>query len=226
MQRFDAPVTVDHNVRFAALAEAARSRPGGVRNLVYVRLSDGVGGGLVVDGRLVRGWAGFAGELGHVTVDPAGAPCRCGKRGCVETVASVPAVLARCRAMGVPVDGIPQLEEAIRESHPVVTEVLRDAGAALGRILGAAAMTLNPRELVIGGELAQVAPILIDQVTATVRHELSWQSEAAPTVRVARLGDEAGALGAVVALFRESPLLANYPEHATVPSLESQRRTV
>lgn len=212
--RFEAPVIVDNNVRFAALAEAAQGRPNRVRNLVYVRLSDGVGGGLVVDGRLVHGWARFAGEMGHVTVDPDGLPCRCGKRGCVETVASVPAILARCRSRGVAVADLDQLKEAVRISQPVVESVLREAGAALGRVLGAAAMTLNPREVVIGGELVHVAPLLLEQVAATVRYELSWQSDAAPIVRSARLGDDAGAIGALIALFRESPLLATYTENA------------
>ncbi len=223
-EHFAAPVTVDNNVRFAALAEAAKSGPGGVPDLIYVRLSDGVGGGLVVDGRLVQGWARFAGELGHVTVDPAGVACRCGKHGCLETVASVPAVLTRCCGMGLAVNSLVELEKAIRASHPVATEVLRDAGASVGRVMGAAAMTLNPRELVIGGELAQMAPVLIDEVRATVQHELSWQLDAAPTVRAARLGGEAGALGAVIALLRESPLLANYPDAAAAPQVEQQRQ--
>jgi predicted NBD/HSP70 family sugar kinase len=226
--RFVAPVTVDNNVRFAALAEAAEGRSSRTRDLVYVRLSDGVGGGLVVDGRLVHGWARFAGELGHVTVQHDGLACRCGKRGCVETVASVPAILARCRALGVEVDGLDDLAEAVRISQPVVESVLRDAGAALGKVLGAAAMTLNPREIVIGGELIRVAPLLLEQVTSTIRYELSWQFEAAPTVRAARLGDDAGALGAVIALFHESPLLASYAEETMTvdhPGGHDRRRT-
>ncbi|MZG17390.1 ROK family protein, partial [Streptomyces sp. SID5914] len=77
-----------------------------VADLVYVRLSDGVGGGLVVGGQLVTGSSGLAGELGHVTVEPAGRPCRCGKRGCLETVASVPGILAACWEFGLRLENL------------------------------------------------------------------------------------------------------------------------
>ncbi|OLT10586.1 hypothetical protein BJF79_25915 [Actinomadura sp. CNU-125] len=99
-KRFGAPVIVDNNTRLAALAEAVFGRSS-VENLLYLRISDGVGGGLVVGGRLVTGSSGLAGELGHVTVAPDGLECRCGKRGCVETLASVPAILRTCRDRGL-----------------------------------------------------------------------------------------------------------------------------
>jgi predicted NBD/HSP70 family sugar kinase len=144
-ERFGAPVIIDNNVRFAGLAEAARAHT--VRDVLYLRLSDGVGGALIVGGRLVRGAAGYAGEFGHVTIaGERGAPCRCGKRGCVETVASVPAILARCRELDVPMDDLDQMRAAVRIAHPTVDRVLREAGTAVGRVLGAAAMTLNPGE--------------------------------------------------------------------------------
>lgn len=217
--RFGAAVIVDNNVRFAALAEAMRSHPDTVSNLVYLRLSDGVGGGLVVGGQLVRGSTGFAGELGHVTVPEAGnAPCRCGKRGCVETFASVPAILARCRSLGVSIDSLDDLRTAVAVAQPVVERVLREAGEAVGRVLGAAAMTLNPSQIVLGGDVVHIAPTLLQQVKSTITYELSWLPDAAPVVRAAVLSDEGGALGAVAALFHESPLLASYPEAGSAPS--------
>ncbi|SCG37896.1 ROK family transcriptional regulator [Micromonospora coxensis] len=217
--RFHASVIVDNNVRFAGLAEALHSHPDTVNNLIYLRLSDGVGGSLVVDGRLVRGATSFAGELGHVTVAEAGtAACRCGKRGCVETFASAPAILARCRAEGAQVQTIDELRTAVAIAHPGVERVLRDTGAVIGRVLGAAAMTLNPSEVVVSGEIVDVSPALVQQVAATITYELSWQPEMAPVVRAAVLRDEGGALGAVAALFHESPLLKSYPEAVRAPS--------
>lgn len=212
--RLGAAIIVDNNARFAGLAEAMVTRASLLRDLVYVRLSDGVGGGLIVDGRLVRGSSGFAGELGHVTVVPDGEPCRCGKRGCVETVASVPAILARCRAEGLEIDSLDDLKAAIAVSHPKVEIILRNAGRAVGRALGAAAMTLNPTDIVIGGDVVAMAPALLQQVQSTVAYELSWRATESPTVRAADLGDEGGALGAVAAVFHQSPLLAGYPEAA------------
>ncbi|GAA2375041.1 transcriptional regulator [Catellatospora methionotrophica] len=214
--RFAAPVTVDNHVRYAGLAEAARSSADTAGNLVYLRLSDGVGGGLVVGGRLVRGAGGHAGEFGHVTVvGEQGELCRCGKRGCVETIASVPAVLARCRALGIPLENLDDLRAAVDIAQPTVDRVLREAGTAVGRVLGAVAMALNPSEIVLGGEIVQLAPALLQQVRSTITYELSWLPDAAPLVRAASLPDSGGALGAITALFHDSPLLASYPATVT-----------
>lgn len=209
-ERFEVPVVIDNNTRLAGLAEAVW---GGAASdhLIYLRLSDGIGGGLVIGGRLVTGAAGFAGELGHVSVRLDGAGCRCGKRGCLETIASVPAILARCRELGVPVASLGALGAAARKADPLVERVLREAGEALGRVLGSAAITLNPAEIVIGGEIVGLAPQLLDQARTMIDWELQPLSTGRPRIRAAGLGDAAGALGAIAALLRTSPLLVGYP---------------
>jgi predicted NBD/HSP70 family sugar kinase len=209
--RFGARVIVDNNTRFAALAEAISESGATVQDLLYVRLSDGVGGGLVVGGRLVTGSAGLAGEFGHVTAVANGRRCRCGKHGCVETVASVPAILAEIRARGVDVETLDDLGLEVARSQPVVDEVLREAGAAVGRALGAAAMAVNPASIVIGGEITGIAPAIVEHIASTLRYELSCVAEAMPTVKASERPDFAGAIGAIAALFRESPILAAYP---------------
>jgi len=223
--RFDAPVMVDNNTRLAALAEAI-ARPDAVDNLLYLRLSDGVGGGLVVSGRLATGSRGFAGELGHVTADPAGTTCRCGKRGCLETVASAPAILHACREAGAPIASIDDLEAAVAKGDPHVDAVLREVGSTIGRVLGAAAMVLNPREVVIAGEIVHVAPALVDAASAALRFELySIPSDQPQIVRAAQLRDDGGALGAIAAIFHQSPLLAGYPDAAPAEPAPQQRRS-
>ncbi|HZX08962.1 ROK family transcriptional regulator [Kribbella sp.] len=209
-ERFGAPVVVDNNTRLAALAEATFGSEA-IENLLYVRLSDGVGGGLVVGGRLVSGSAGLAGELGHVTVRPDGNPCRCGKHGCLETIASTPAILAACRTAGLAVETLDDLATAVARSHPVADQVLREASAALSQVLAAVGMALNPAEIVIGGEITRIAPVIVEQAAATVRFEL-FPGAASPGVRSAYLSDDDGALGALAAVFHSSPLLAGYPE--------------
>ena len=209
--RFGARVIVDNNTRFAALAEAISASGATVQDLLYVRLSDGVGGGLVVGGRLVTGAAGLAGEFGHVTAVPGGRRCRCGKQGCVETVASVPAMLAAIRARGVDVETLDDLGREVARSQPIVDEVLREAGGAVGRALGAAAMVVNPASIVIGGEITGVAPVIVEHVASTLRYELSCVAEAMPTVKASERPDFAGAIGAIAALFRQSSVLAAYP---------------
>lgn len=216
-ERFGAPVLMDNNTRLAALAEAIVDTPT-VRDLLYVRVSDGVGGGLVVGGRLVTGATGLAGEVGHVTVRPEGRVCRCGKTGCLETVAAVPHLLADVRAAGVPVGSLADLRAAVLRSHPAVDRVLREAAAALGRVVGAVAMVVNPAEIVLGGEVVRVAPVLVEQVAATVAYEMFPRASDRPTVRGARLSDDVGALGALAAVFHGSPVLADYPDTAGVRS--------
>lgn len=224
-ERFGAPVVVDNNTRLAALAEAI-SRPDAVDNLIYLRLSDGVGGGLVVSGGLVTGSLGFAGELGHVTADPAGSACRCGKRGCLETIASVPAILRACREAGVAIETLDDLAVAVGKGDPAVEAVLREVGSAVGRVLGAAAMTLNPREVVIGGEIVRIAPVIVEQAASTLRYELySIPSDQPHIVRAAQLYDSDGALGAIAAIFHQSPLLAGYPHPAPAAEPVHQRRS-
>ncbi len=211
--QYPVPIMIDNNTRLAGLAEAVW---GGAEtdHLVYVRLSDGIGGGLVIGGRLVTGAAGFAGELGHVSVRLDGPDCRCGKRGCLETIASVPAILRRCQELGAPVTSLSELRTAVEKADPLVDRVLRDAGEALGRVLGTMAVTLNPAEIVVGGELVQLAPQLLVQAQTMINWELQPVAGTELKLRVATLGDEDGALGAVAALLHTSPLLANYPRPA------------
>lgn len=211
VKRFGVVVTIDNNTRFAALAEAMWDPSADVRNLLYVRLSDGIGGGLVVGGRLVTGAAGFAGELGHISVDPHGTECRCGKRGCLETVASTEAIFAKCERAGARISSLEELEVAVAKGDPIVTGVLREVGSALGRVLGSIAVALDPSEIVIGGQILAFADVILEQTKATITYELLPVSESAPVIRRAQLGDEGGAIGAIDALFRNSPLLASYP---------------
>jgi predicted NBD/HSP70 family sugar kinase len=198
--RFPAPVIVDNNTRFAALAEASTTE---ARDVLYVRLADGIGGGLVVAGRLVAGARGAAGEFGHVKVDPDGGVCRCGKRGCLETVAALAPAL---RAAGVRDTD----ELAARRDEPAVRAAMDRVADALGRVLADAALILNPEQIVIGGPLPAAAPGIVERARAVIEAELV-SVETAPLIRAARLGDDDGARGAIAACFRQSPLLTDYP---------------
>ncbi len=211
-RRIAAPVLLDNHTRFAALAEAVFGGGSDTRDLIYVRLADGVGGGLVIGGRLATGSVGSAGEIGHVCVRRDGAGCRCGKRGCLETVASTPAVLAACAERGIPLRNLTELAVAVRSNDPVVDRVLSEAGDALGRVLGALAVVLDPAEVVVGGELVDAAPLVLERVRAALAWELPPAAQSRPVVRTARLGDNDGVLGAAAAVFHASPLLQDYPE--------------
>jgi predicted NBD/HSP70 family sugar kinase len=216
LQRYGVSVLTEANVRFAALAEAMYASGNAVRDLLFVRISDGVGGGLVADQRIVQGGSGIAGEIGHITVDHNGRPCRCGKRGCLETVASVPAILAECTRRGVEVTSIGDLERAFERAEPVVDAVLREAASAVGRVLAAAALIANPSEVVIEGPLVRIIPGFVALVAATVTYEVHSIAGARPSIRAAQLSDEAGAIGAIAALLQSS-LPRGHPESAGHP---------
>lgn len=213
-ERFGVDVILDNNTRLAALAEAAWHPVEPVGHLLYIRLSSGIGGGLVVDGRLVAGSTGLAGEFGHLPVGGAGELCRCGKRGCLETVASIDAIISACREAGVDVETLADVEHAAAVGDPLVLGVLRTAGSAVGQVLGALAVALNPAEIVVGGEVAMVSDTLIAQIEETITYELLPVGQYGPRVRRTSLRDEGGAIGGIIALLRRTPLLADYPNSA------------
>lgn len=199
-EAFGAEVVVDNNVRFAGLAEAVEHGRH-VTNALYLHLDDGVGGAVVVDGRLLQGADRVAGELGHVVVDPRGTLCRCGKRGCLETVARI---------------------GALQGAGP---RDLDRVAAAAGRVLGAAAMILDPDLIVVGGRVPAEHPSIVGAIAEVVAREAGGSAGSPPAVREARCGPFAGARGSLIAAIHESPLLAGYDDGATTTPLETTRRT-
>lgn len=217
--RFNAPILIDNNTRLAALAEAEWMLGQPTRDLIYLRLADGCGGGLVVDGALVSGRSGFAGELGHITVDPDGEPCPCGKRGCLETIASLGALTAAAAPLGI--SSAAELTQHARRADPPVVELLAEVGTKIGRTLASLGTALSPSEVVLGGAVVGLHPAVLQRATeAFYRESLSLPGHV-PTVRKARLGDDSGALGALVAAFHNSQLL---PAAAPKASLRTRSR--
>ncbi|QIZ97453.1 ROK family protein [Leifsonia sp. PS1209] len=217
--RFDAPILIDNNTRLAALAEAEWMLGQPTRDLIYLRLADGCGGGLVVDGALVSGRSGFAGEIGHVTVEPDGEPCSCGKRGCLETVASLRALTAAAHPFGVA--SAAELAQRARSGDPDVVGLLARVGAVVGRTLAILGTALSPSEVVLGGQVVGLHPVFLERATEAFHHESLSLPGHVPSVRRARLGDDSGALGALVAAFHNSQLL---PTAAPAPSLRTRSR--
>lgn len=160
-RRFGVEVEVDNDANLEALAEATVGEGQAHADLVYVKLSAGIGAGLVLAGELCRGSAGFAGEIGHIQVRPDGAVCRCGNRGCLETVASTGALLALLR----PIHGddltLDALLELSRDGDDATVRVIHDAGRAVGRVLADICNTINPGVVVVGGDLSPAGEPLV-----------------------------------------------------------------
>jgi predicted NBD/HSP70 family sugar kinase len=167
-RRLDLPIAVDNDANLGALAEAAFGAARDARDLVYLKVSSGIGAGLILNGRLYRGAAGLAGELGHRIVDPDGPVCRCGNRGCLETVASAGALVARLRPVhgeDLTVDGMLALARAGDEP---ARGVIAEAGRAIGRAVADLLNVLNPELVVVGGELADAGELLLGGVRETI----------------------------------------------------------
>ncbi|MES5824189.1 ROK family transcriptional regulator [Streptomyces sp. RG80] len=191
------PLTVDNEANFGALAELwlGDTTP---PDFLHVSAEIGIGAAVVVAGGLLRGTRGFAGELGHVPVEPEGPPCPCGGRGCLEQYAGEEAVL---RAAGLEPgdDRVGLLATRAADGDEDVRRALSDAGRALGVALTGAVNLLDPESVVLGGELSGLAPWLLPSLEA----ELSRRTAGpACPVSVSRLGPEGPLLGAAHSVVR------------------------
>ncbi|WP_055489559.1 ROK family transcriptional regulator [Streptomyces sp. TP-A0356] len=193
----DLPLTVDNEANFGSLAELwlGDETP---RDFLHVSAEIGIGGAVVVDGRLLRGTRGFAGELGHVPVRPEGPECACGGRGCLEQYAGEEAVL-RAAGLTPGEDSVELLAERAAEGDRDVRRALRGAGTALGIALTGAVNLLDPEAVVLGGALAALAPWLLP----SLERELTRRTAGpACAVTVSRLGSEGPLLGAAHSVVR------------------------
>ena len=167
-------------------------------------MSSGIGAGIVVGGRIHRGFAGTAGEIGHVLVDPDGHVCRCGNRGCLETLAAGPGLLEQLRRTH---GGGLSLADVISLAHdgdPVCARVIADAGRWIGLTVAGLCNLLNPGMVVVGGELSAAGELLLEPLRASVRgHAIPAAGEDIQVV-AGELGERAEVLGALALAIGES----------------------
>lgn len=202
-KRLEKPVYVDNDANLGALAEATLGAGRGVRDLLYVSYSHSVGAGVVIGGRLHRGFAGTAGEIGHVQVDPMGAICRCGSRGCLETIVRSDALLATLQAS----HGSLSLRDVLRRAQlgdPGCSRVIADAGEAIGSVLAGACQTLNPQLVIVGGEMAEAGETLLDPMRRELRRSMLPNVIAPVEVVTGDLGARAEIMGAVATVLQHT----------------------
>lgn len=199
-------VLLDNNVNLAALAESVWGAGKSFDHAIYVKVSTGVGAGIILDRRIWRGAVGMAGEIGHMTVDEDGPMCRCGNRGCLEAYVAVPAQLD----LMSPVFGSGLSEEKLVElalaDDPRCRRMLNDVSRTLGRTLASFCNVVNPQAIILGGEFGAVFGLVEGSVReAIARYALHL---AATSVQIVpnSLGDRAGALGGVALVFHETRL--------------------
>ena len=206
-RRFGIDVEVDNDANLEALAEASVGEGQAHADLVYVKLSAGIGAGLVLAGELCRGSAGFAGEIGHIQVRPDGPVCRCGNRGCLETVASTGALLALLR----PIHGegltLAALLELSRDGDDAAVRVVHDAGRAVGRVLADICNTINPGIVVVGGDLSPAGEPLVFGIREAIDRYALPAAASAVAVTQGALGERAALMGALTLAISETERL-------------------
>jgi glucokinase len=215
-EALDLPAVVDNDATAGAIAEwwygAGRER--GVRHLVYLTISTGVGGGLILDGQVYRGAAGNAGELGHLTVDIHGRQCGCGRRGCVEAYASGTSIAARAREAlsGTEPSILRALEtvtgrdvaEAAAAGDPLAARIWDETTEILGSAVANILDIFNPELVVLGGGVTRAGRQLLDPVRDLALSLAMAPARNAADVVLAGLGEDLGVVSAAAVAFERA----------------------
>jgi glucokinase len=213
-RRVPVPISVDNDANAAAWAEWRFGAAQGESHVVMVNLGTGIGGAIIMDGQIMRGRFGIAGEFGHMQVVPGGQRCECGNKGCWEQYASGNALVREARSMMTAnspmatdllalADGDPSsltgpmITEAARDGDPTATELLGEIGQWLGVGIANLAAAFDPGVFVIGGGVSAAGDMLLEPARATYRRHLTGRGYR-PEARIvaAALGNEAGLIGA------------------------------
>ncbi len=211
---FGVPVHADNDANLGALAEHWWGAGRGVDDLAYIKVATGVGAGILIDGEIHRGARGIAGEIGHTSIDPTGARCRCGLTGCLEAFVGTDYLLdrvdARVRALGhapswaLPTPTVPALIAAAATGDALAESLVADAGRHLGVAVANLVNLVNPARVILGGRLTDAGPVLLQALEQTVRERALWTSVDTSEVCVGTLGDDAVAIGAATAILRDA----------------------
>ena len=213
---FGAPTVVENDANCGALGETRFGAGRGHDSVIYITVSTGVGGGIVVGGELLRGEHGLAGEIGHTYCAPEGPRCACGNQGCLEAVASGTSLgrIARLRiAAGQPsfltdmaggdieaVTGAMVGDAALR-GDPLALAVVRDAGEALGRAMVSVIHLIDPNRLILGGGVMELGDLIFGPINEAVAKDAFQPFRGSCEVVPAELGDDACLIGAATLAF-------------------------
>jgi glucokinase len=212
------PVVLNNDVNAAAYAElqvgAAKSR----KNVFYASLGIGIGAGIIIDGQIYRGATGFAGEFGHMTIDPEGIECACGNIGCLETICSGPNIVRRTRErlyrdrtsslsrLAIPRDrelAAEDIARAAREGDEMAQVMMERTGMFLGIALAAVINLLNVEMIVLGGGVMEAGELILKPTVKETRRRAFPPSFNSCEIVIAKLGTSAGLTGAAL-LARDS----------------------
>jgi predicted NBD/HSP70 family sugar kinase len=204
-ERLGYPVGIRNDADLALIGELRHGVAAGRRDVCYLRIATGIGCGLLLDGVIQHGASGVAGEIGHVQVDETGTLCRCGNRGCLETIAAPREILASLTEMyGEQVTAVRAVQLAA--SDAIAERVLADAGRMIGRVVADLANTVNPALVVLDGPLITEHGPLVAGVADSVRRYAQPEVAESLEVRAGELGDRAALIGAVTAALHSTAI--------------------
>jgi glucokinase len=208
-KRFSVPTFVDNDVNTVTLGEKVFGLGKRSKNFICITLGTGIGAGLVLNGQLYRGARGYAGEIGHTTVDYKGWLCNCGSRGCLEAYAGTEGILARAQVL---LKKTPQsilrksqerltpkiICEAAKKGDPVAQEVVKEVGEYIGVGLANVVNLLNLDRVIIGGGISQAGRVILEPIKASLKRYTLNLGRKGLKVNLSILGARAGLLGSAV----------------------------
>jgi glucokinase-like ROK family protein len=203
-RRLELPVQVENDANLGALAEFVWGSGQGHSELVYIKLSSGVGAGLLLGGRLYQGAGGTAGEIGHTVVQEGGAICRCGNRGCLETVASARAIagmLSESRGEEV---SAKRLLELSANGDSAAARLIEEAGREIGIAVANLCNLINPDRVIVGGDLSGAGELITEPILESIRRFAIRSAADQVTVVPGVLGERAELLGALALVLHGS----------------------
>jgi len=211
-ERFGKPVFVDNDARVMAMGEYVFGSASDKNNVLCLNIGAGIGMGMILNGMVYHGNSGFAGEFGHIKVQEEGELCICGKRGCLETVASGAALVRRAiEEMGAGMTSkIPELTnneiseinsrtiiEAARQGDQLAIDLLAEIGEYLGKGLATLIHIFNPEAIILGGDMARADQFIIDSIQQTLNKYTIYSIKKDTAIMASSLGEKAAVMGAM-----------------------------
>ncbi|MCF3105192.1 ROK family transcriptional regulator [Streptomyces roseoverticillatus] len=201
--RLSVPVHVDNDANLGALGELVWGAGRGASDLAYIKVASGVGAGLVINGQIYRGPGGTAGEIGHITLDESGPVCRCGNRGCLETFTAARYVLPLLHSAHGTDLTVARMVQLAREGDPGCRRVISDVGRHIGSGVANLCNLLNPRRVVLGGDLAPSGELVLAPIRESVSRYAIPSAARQLEVVPGALGGRAEVLGALALVLSE-----------------------
>ena len=202
--RLGIPVLVDNDVNLMALGERSVAWPH-VEDLMFVKISTGIGSGIISGGLLQRGAQGTAGDIGHIQVaGESVTACHCGNHGCLEAIAAGPAVVSSLQRSGVAVSSTAELIALVRQGDIDAIGAVREAGRKIGEVLAMSVSLINPSVIVLGGSMAQAGEHLIAGVREVVYSRSMPLASSHLAIVASRAAEHAGVIGAAIMALEHS----------------------